>query len=127
MEILWGVDADGLHISKAYADAVTIFQPAELFKTLGFLEFALRQLGHLAEYFTTIGIDAEVFQERIGGEPFVAFLASDIGDGAATEIECKATIIDNYLGRIWVLDSVDGFKWFPECTNLSFRYIKQLH
>jgi hypothetical protein len=24
-EILWGVDADGLHISKAYADAITIF------------------------------------------------------------------------------------------------------
>ena len=47
-EVLGGVDADGLDVGEADADAVAVLQPTELFQTLGLLKGRLGQLGDFA-------------------------------------------------------------------------------
>ena len=45
LEILGGVDADGLDVGETHADAVAVLEPAELFEALGLFKTALGELG----------------------------------------------------------------------------------
>ena len=83
--------------------------------------------GNLGEYLTTIGIDAQMLQERILAEPVVALYTSYIWYDAAAEVEGKAAIVSYDLWGIGILHSLHALKEFSECADLSLRCIEKVH
>ena len=71
LQVLWGVDADGLNVGLSHTDAIAILQPAQLLQTLRYLQRTLGQLSYFTQYLATVGIDAEMLQEGELPEPLL--------------------------------------------------------
>ena len=97
LQILWCVNADGLYIRQSDTDAIAVLQPAQLLQALCLLQTALRQLGNLCQHFTTIGINAQMFEEGILSEPILCLDTSDVRYHRTAEIEGKASDVGDNL------------------------------
>ena len=127
MQILWCVDADGLHIRQSDADAIAVLQPAQLLQALSLLKTALRQLGDFCQHLTPIGVDAQMLEERIVPEPMLILYTSYIWYHRATEIKGETPDVGHDLGRIGVVDSLYRIKALAQCANLRGGIVEEVH
>ncbi len=85
VEVVDGVDANGVAVGLGYVDVDSIFQQAELLEALDLFEVRRGELREGGEGFAAVGVEAEVF--AVGGE---AGAVAVKGDGGAGEVEGAA-------------------------------------
>ena len=84
LEVIFGVDADGVEVGGFDVQADAVFEIAELFEPLGLLEFTGGQGGEAVESSFAIGVEADVLP--VAGAGGVAV----VRDGGAGEVEGAA-------------------------------------
>lgn len=127
LQILRGVDADGLDIGEAYADAVAVLEPAELFEALGLFKAALWKLSDLGEHVAAVGIDAKMLEEWILTEPVGALDTSYIWYDTAAEVKSKTTHVGDDLRRVGILYGLEALERFAQGTDLRLGGIEEVH
>ena len=100
-------------------------QPAQLLQTLSQFERALGQFCDLCQHLATIGVEADVLQERERLQPLFALFTSYIWYDAATEIEGVAVNVGHYLGRVGILCRLDALKALAKCGNLRVGVVEE--
>ena len=59
-------------------------------------------------------------------KPILAFLATNVRNYAAREVESKALIADSNLWTIWILNSFHRGESLAQCSNLSGRVVEAM-
>lgn len=103
VEVVDGVDADGVAVGLGYVDIDSIFKQAELFEALDLFEGRGGELREGGDGFRAIGVEAEVL--AIGGE---AGAVTVKGDGGAGEVEGAAVGGGDDLDGVGVGEVVGG-------------------
>ena len=87
LQVFGGVDGVAFEGGHGRADAVAVFQPAELFELFGFFERRGGQAGDGSKHLAAVGVEADVFVVGVSGLPLFAGDAAQEGNDAAAEAE----------------------------------------
>jgi hypothetical protein len=101
VEVLFGVDADGVEVGGFDVDVDAVFEEAELLEALGLFEGAGGKGGEALECGFAVGVQAYVFPVLRRG---VMLGASVVGDGGAGEVEGSSVGGGDYFDCVWVGD-----------------------
>jgi hypothetical protein len=102
VEVLFGIDADGVVLGGGDVEGEAVFEEAELLETLGALEGAGRELGEAVEGGAAIGVEADVLP--VLGMGLVASFVPIVGDGGAREVKGAAVGGGDDLDRVGIGD-----------------------
>ena len=86
LEVFGRIDTYCLDVGLSYTYAVAVLKPAQLLQALSLFKRALGQTGNFGKHLATVGIDAQVLEEREVLKPQLLLYAPDKWDGLAAEV-----------------------------------------
>ncbi len=87
MHIVRGFNAQTFPVRFSDLDAISVFQPAQLFEGLGFFQRRYRKPGNGMKDVTTECVQAYVLVEDVFVCPFALWSVVNVGYGGTTEIQ----------------------------------------